>query len=251
MANVMFKKGLLANLPETHAEGTFYVTTDERAIYLDVSDSARIRLGDFQEFANVAALEANANPSTSALYYVTDINCLAKWNGTAYVQINRDTGFTSFEIVGEGNAVTAIAVDETDARKLVITKGATFATREYVGEIPEGYTEANVVAYINKKAEEVLSQATGGSSESAASVLAALNTYKAENDPKVTQAQEDIDALEVLVGEKAVGTQISEAIDALKLPETYDAAGSAAAAQAAAEATAAAALAEATAWGSF
>ena len=55
MANVFFKKGLLANLPGTHAAGTFYVTTDERALYLDVDDSTRIRLGDFQEFATLEA----------------------------------------------------------------------------------------------------------------------------------------------------------------------------------------------------
>ena len=36
MATVSFKKGLLASLPATYAEGTFYVTTDERAIYLEV-----------------------------------------------------------------------------------------------------------------------------------------------------------------------------------------------------------------------
>lgn len=189
MANVMFKKGLLANLPETHAEGTFYVTTDERAIYLDVSDSARIRLGDFQEFATVAALEANTNPSTSALYYVTDINCLAKWNGTAYVQINRDTGFTSVEIVGEGNAVTAIAVDETDARKLVITKGATYMTAAdvdgkisaVVGEIPadaEGATRT-VREYIDDKTSGIATDAALG-----------------ELQEKVTTAESEIDALQ-------------------------------------------------------
>lgn len=230
MAMVSFKKGLLASLPNTYSEGTFYVTTDERAIYLDVSDSARIRLGDFQEFANVTALNANTNPSTSALYYVTDINCLAKWNGSEYIQINRDTGMTSVEVVGEGNAVTAAVYDAT-GRKLTLTKGATFATREYVGEIPEGYEESNVIAYVNKKAEEVLSQATGGSSESAASVLAALNTYKSENDPKVAQAQADIDALEEKVGDKAVGTQIDEKITALDLENTYDALGAAKAVQ--------------------
>lgn len=31
MAKVAFKKGLLANLPAAIAEGTFYITTDERA----------------------------------------------------------------------------------------------------------------------------------------------------------------------------------------------------------------------------
>lgn len=199
MALVNFKKGLRAGLPATYSEGTFYVTTDERAIYLDVSNEARIRLGDFQEFATLDALTANTNPSTTALYYVSDINCLAKWNGSEYVQINKDTGMTKVEVTGEGNAVTAAVYDAAN-RKLTLTKGATYMTAadvdgkidtakteimDYVGDIPEGYTEDTVIAYINKKAEETLNAASGGSSESAASVLAALNTYKSENDPKV------------------------------------------------------------------
>lgn len=199
MANVMFKKGLLSALPTSHAEGTFYVTTDERAIYLDIDDSTRIRLGDFQEFASLEALNANVNPSTTALYYIDDINCLAKWNGTQYVQINLDTGMTSVEVVGTGNAVTSATYDAT-TRKLTLTKGETFATRAYVGEIPSGYTETTIVAYVNKKAEETLNAASGGSSESAASVLAALNTYKSENDPKV---QANSDAIEDLQGDLA------------------------------------------------
>ena len=78
MAMVNFKKGLLANLPAAKAEGTFYVTTDERALYLDVDGSTRVRIGDFQEFATLEALQANTNPSTTALYYVTELNVLAK-----------------------------------------------------------------------------------------------------------------------------------------------------------------------------
>lgn len=62
----------------------------------------------------------------------------------------------------------------------------------YVGDIPSDYTETNVIAYINKKAEETLNAASGGSSESAASVLQALNAYKAGNDPKVAKNTEDI-----------------------------------------------------------
>lgn len=126
MANVAFKKGLLANLPVALSAGTFYVTTDERALYLDIDAENRIRIGDFQEFATLDALKANANPSTTALYYVTDMNCLAKWNGTDYISVNLDTGATSFEVVGEGNAVTAVAYDEA-TRKLTLTKGVVFA----------------------------------------------------------------------------------------------------------------------------
>lgn len=196
MALVSFKKGLLANLPAQKTAGTFYVTTDERAIYLDVDGESRIRLGDFQEFASVAELTKNANPNTTALYYVSDINCLAKWNGKEYVQINKDTGMTSVEVTGDGNAVTVASYDAA-GRKLTLTKGATYMTAadvdskvkvvsDYVGSIPEGYEEqTNVIAYINKKAQEVLDSATGGSSESAASVKQALDAYKASNDPKV------------------------------------------------------------------
>lgn len=192
MANVAFKKGLLAGLSAAPiTAGTFHVTTDERAIYLDVDDSTRIRLGDFQEFATLDALKANVNPSTSALYYISGLNVLAKYNGTDYVQINLDTGATSFEVVGTGNAITTVSYDAT-TRKLTLTKGETFATKAeldeldtFVGDIPSGYTEATVIAYINKKAEEVLAAAQGGSSETAASVKQALDTYKAETEPRL------------------------------------------------------------------
>ncbi len=46
MARVAFKKGPLARLPVKIYDGTFYVTTDERALYLDVDDTTRIRIGD-------------------------------------------------------------------------------------------------------------------------------------------------------------------------------------------------------------
>jgi hypothetical protein len=169
MAMVNFKKGLRTGLPATYSEGTFYVTTDERAIYLDVSNSARIRLGDFQEFATLSDLEANANPSTTALYYVSDINCMAKWTGAEYVQVNRDTGVTSVEVVGEGNAVTA-AVYSADNRKLTLTKGATYMTAADVdgkistaigalGHDEEGNAYANVKAYVDAKTEGIATDA--------------------------------------------------------------------------------------------
>ena len=66
------------------------------------------------------------------------------------------------------------------------------ALEAYVGVIPETYTESNIVAFIQKRAQEVLAAAQGGSSETAASVKAALDAYKAENDPKVSQNTADI-----------------------------------------------------------
>ena len=86
--NVFFKKGLLANLPSSYAAGTFYVTTDERAMYLDIDDSTRIRLGDFIQVAAVENLPAEG-ASTSALYYCVKENILAKYDGSAWTQINK------------------------------------------------------------------------------------------------------------------------------------------------------------------
>ena len=208
MSKVAFKKGLVANLPATYSAGTFYVTTDERAIYLDVSDEARIRLGDFQEFKTVTELEANANPSRTALYYVSDINCLAKWDGAKYVQINRDTGMTSIEVVGEGNAVTAAAYSE-DGRKLTLTKGATYMTASDVdGKINAKVGELK--AYVDKKTDGIATDAA----------LESLTN-------RVTTAEGEIDTLQTQVGEGTVSKQIDDKIAALNLSETYDAKGAA------------------------
>lgn len=218
MAMVSFKKGVLANLPVTKTAGTFYVTTDERAMYLDVDASTRIRLGDFQEFASVTALTANPNPSTTALYYVSDINCLAKWDGAQYVQINKDTGMTSIEVTGDGNAITA-AVYDADGRKLTLTKGATYMTsadvdgkiNTKVGELKIGDTTYDTVkAYVDQKTSGIATDAS----------LSALTA-------RVTTAEGEIDALQAAIAEggavtlaiadaKKAGTDAQAAADQAK-----------------------------------
>lgn len=211
MANVNFRKGLRSALPATYAEGTFYVTTDERAIYLDVSDSSRIRLGDFQEFANIEALEANANPSTTALYYVTDINCMAKWNGSEYIQINTDTGMTSVEVVGDGNAVTA-AVYNKEGRKLTLTKGATYMTAADV-DSKISAADTTLRAYVDEKTKDI-----------------ATTEGLGELEERVAAAEGEIDVLQAAIAE---GGSVTTAIAAADTK-----AGQAAEAAAAAQATA-------------
>lgn len=244
MAMVSFKKGVLANLPVTKTAGTFYVTTDERAMYLDVDASTRIRLGDFQEFASVTALTANPNPSTTALYYVSDINCLAKWDGAQYVQINKDTGMTSIEVTGDGNAITA-AVYDADGRKLTLTKGATYMTsadvdgkiNTKVGELKIGDTTYDTVkAYVDQKTSGIATDASlsaltarvttaegeidalqAATAEGGAVTLAIADAKKAGTDAQAAAdlakadaaaAQADVDALEGKVGTVADGKTV-------------------------------------------
>ena len=217
MAKVAFKKGLLANLPAAISEGTFYITTDERAMYLDINDTTRVRIGDFQEFATLTELQANTNPSTTALYYVTELNCLAKWDGTKYVQINLDTGATSVEVTGTGNALDGVTYDPA-TRKLTFTKTTTFATASdvdsqiaaKVGELKIGEeTFATVKAYVDKKTDGIATDT-------------ALETLTG----RVTTAEGKIDKLNGDAStEGSVAKTVGDAIDALDLANTYEAKG--------------------------
>lgn len=212
MATVSFKKGLLANLPQTYSEGTFYVTTDEHALYLDVDGSTRIRIGDFQEFDNLAALQKNTNPSTTALYYVKDLNVLAKWNGSAYVQINLDTGATSVEVVGSGNAVTAASYD-AGTRKMTLTMGTTFATPSDVdGKIAAkvgDIGEDTVKQYVDDKVTDIVAGSIDG-----LGALASKDTV-AETDLEATLAAK-------INGKADVGTDDDEATaDTVKGAKKY------------------------------
>lgn len=196
MATVAFKKGLLASLPSSYVEGTLYVTTDERAIYLDVDDSTRIRIGDFQEFATLEDLQANTNPSTTALYYIADLNVLAKWNGANYVQINLDTGATSVEVVGSGNAVTEASYDPV-SRKLTLTMGKTFATPDDVdSKLAAAKTEligtdgdtgtSDTIKGAKKYAEEQIAAQVASAYKAAGSVeFASLPALSATEEGKV------------------------------------------------------------------
>lgn len=76
-----------------------------------------------------------------------------------------------------------------------------------IGTIPEG--SENVISYVNKKAQEVLDAATGGSQESAASVKLQLDNYKAENDPKVAANTE---ALAKLNGDATTEGSVAKAV---------------------------------------
>ena len=204
-------------MPAAISEGTFYITTDERAMYLDIDGTTRVRIGDFQEFATLTALQANINPSTTALYYVTELNCLAKWDGTKYVQINLDTGATSVETTGTGNALDGVTYDPA-TRKLTFTKTTTFTTASdvdsqiaaKVGELKIGEeTFATVKAYVDKKTDGIATDA-------------ALETLTG----RVTAAEGKIDKLNGdATTEGSVAKTVGDAIDALDLANTYEAKG--------------------------
>ena len=191
MANenmIKFYRGLVDNLPAAGVNGALYITTDEGAIYYGTGTGMK-RLGDYIMVDAIENLPADGANATS-LYYCVKENVLCRYDSAkGWVQINKQpTADEMKTLLGLGTAAYKNEGDFDAA-------GSAKAVRDYVGEIPEGYTEETIVAYVNKKAEETLNAASGGSSESAASVLAALNTYKAENDPKVTANTDAIAAI--------------------------------------------------------
>ena len=231
MATVSFKKGLLAALPSAYTEGAFYVTTDERALYLDVDGSTRIRIGDFQEFANLEALQANTNPSTTALYYIADSNVLAKWNGTNYIQINLDTGATSIEVTGDGNAVTVAAYDAS-SRKITLTKGATYVTSAEVssaiataigdlGNKEDDVPYTTVKEYVDDKVADVVAGSIEGLGALAAKDQVAEADLESALAAKIN-GKADQAAVDALVGAdtgKSVRTIANEELAAQLIPE--------------------------------
>lgn len=220
MAQVAFKKGKLATLPSTYSEGTFYVTTDERGLYLDISGSERIRLGDFQEVDTLLALESipTEKRSQTALYYVKTINCLAKWNGENFIQINPDTGATDIQIVDTNdNGITASY--SADGRKIILTISKKFvdentfitkigdigskSVKEYVDEKTTGIASDEALGALGQRVTTVEGQIAviNGEDGTAGSIKKALKDAKDYTDEKGTAMNARVQELEDTVDE--------------------------------------------------
>ena len=101
-----------------------------------------------------------------------------------------------FSLVSDTEIARLADVDNYDDEEV---RGLIEDLEAYVGTIPtdEKYADVkNVISYVNKKAEETLAAAQGGSSETAASVKQQLDNYKSENDTRVKAAEDAIDAVE-------------------------------------------------------
>lgn len=156
-------------------------------------------------------------------YDVAGAAATAEANAKAHAD-GKDTAIAEAKKAGTDAQAAAEAADakavaaqgEVDALEKVVADLDAF-----VGDIPEGYTEETVIGYINKVAEETLNAASGGSSESAASVLAALNTYKTEANAKIianetaaANAQAAADGAQGYA--EGVAADLAEAVEALE-----------------------------------
>lgn len=108
----------------------------------------------------------------------------------------------------------AKAAEQANANAAAAAKKTADDVTAYVGTIPETYTESNIVAYIQKVARETLTAASGNSTETAASVKAQLDDYKAANDRKVQDNTDDIAAIVADYLKAADKTELANSIAA-------------------------------------
>ena len=88
MALLKFNKGEFAKLPTQITEGNVYITTDEHAMYVDISSSSRIRIGQIVQLTETEWLKKKPPFNEDTFYYITDKNALLKNVGGSWIQIN-------------------------------------------------------------------------------------------------------------------------------------------------------------------
>lgn len=172
MANIKFKWGgndhlEMLKTAKAFEEGTFYIDKDRETMHLATSNDTMIDMTGASVVNSVYDLPNVSAMNAGKMYYVRNTGDLVISNGKEMVSINPeiDTGATSVEVVGSGNAVTSASYD-AGMRKLTLTMGETFAKNadltalsDKVGTVEEGKTVAQMVADANAAATQALTDA--------------------------------------------------------------------------------------------
>lgn len=201
MKMLNFKMGNYAGLKDVAIKaGTVYVTKDEKAMYVDIDDSTRIRLGQTVVIDTMEAFEGLKPPySHEAFYYVKDANALLRNNGTEtnpnWVQINSVADIQS-------------QVDALD----VLVNGAKKEDGSREGGLVSDVSGLKTASTSHGNDIAALKDVVDGYTAKG-SIKAAVDAAKKAAD----DAQGEIDALELVVGTKTAdhGTVYGE-IDSLK-----------------------------------
>ena len=143
MANLAFKQGLWSDnmfgdskrsgsAIQNFSEGTLYVVTDQKAIYLDTyqnktattANQQRIRLqGTIQYYESVQAWSQAVQPpyNSDVIYFIANKDALMRYDGTKWVQLNT-TAKTSQELLGliEGQGGAIADLEESVKRSDII-----------------------------------------------------------------------------------------------------------------------------------
>lgn len=194
--------------------GTVYVTTNEKAMYVDVDDNTRIRIGDIIQLNR--SRDAKPPFSTEALYYFIEENALLKWGpfgeggAMAWKQLNSVSDITtnldsltsrvsSLETkmtTAEGditNLETAVETAQTTADKGVADAAAAKAQAD------KGVADAAIVQ-AKANANETAIGTLNSTVQEHATTLTSLGSRLDDAESEIGTLQSDLDAAEALLG---------------------------------------------------
>ena len=181
MADMLkFRKGTIEQISKADkVAGTIYIAKDEKAMYVDISASERIRIGDF---VRVASINEIPKPySETAIYYVETDNALLGYKDGKWSQINGTEALVTRISTAEGLIAANTKAIENNAK-------AIDEVETYVGTFSHNSAKT-IVEYINAKTDGI---ATSGN-------LEALGNRVTVVEGKMTTAEGDIDTLEGIV----------------------------------------------------
>ena len=143
---IKFLRGNVADLPQTATAGALYFTKDE-GVYLGLENGSYHRYGDFITVSDVASLP-KAGAHQNCMYYCVAENILAKWDGSTWVQINKQKTLaelggvaqsvynTKMAALEKADSDNATAIDGVDTRlQAAEEKLKSVATTQGLGEL--------------------------------------------------------------------------------------------------------------------
>lgn len=175
MADMLrFRKGTYAQINAADkVAGTIYIAKDEKAMYVDVDSSTRIRIGDFIRVTSIG--EIPKPYSETAVYYVEDANALLGYKNGEWKQINGTEELAS-RITSVENRASAVEGRMTTAEGDIDALEGRMTEAE--GDIADNAAE--IIA---------LKAAVGSGADGLATKVAELTN-------RMTDAEGDIEALD-------------------------------------------------------
>lgn len=194
--------------------GTVYVTTNEKAMYVDVDDNTRIRIGDIIQLNR--SRDAKPPFSTEALYYFIEENALLKWGpfgeggAMAWKQLNSVSDITT-NLDSLTSRVSSLETKMTTAEGDITNLGTAVETAQTTAD--KGVADAAAAKAQADKgvADAAIVQAKANANETAigtlnstvqehATTLTSLGSRLDDAESEIDTLQSDLDAAEALLG---------------------------------------------------
>ena len=218
-----FQYGQFNKLPAMSADtaGTVFVTTDEKAMYIDLPNKdgalSRVRIGDIVVYKGTSDIEP---PYHKGFYYFIDENALMHYdeNVKKWERINKEADFSALE--GEISALNGALLTLTNTYNTYVTNSTAkfdsleqaIAARVTTADFETFKTNnTNIINTVSERAEKGVSDAAAAQGTADAAAATASDAGK-----KATAAQGDIDTWKETHKNDYTNTQITDAIATAK-----------------------------------